>query len=122
MDQPQALVIEDNITLTKIFSEALRRAGYEVAVISDGQAALDYLEKHTPYLILLDLHLPHISGDKLLRWIRSEARFDNNIVFVASADGTLSTEPVVQKLADIIMQKPIRFSHLQLMAERFFPA
>ncbi|MCP5096564.1 MAG: response regulator [Chloroflexi bacterium] len=122
MSQPQALVVEDNINLSKVFSEALRQAGYEVAVVLDGQAALDHLEKNTPYLILLDLHLPDISGVDVLRWTQAEARFADSHIFVASADGTLAIDTEIEQMATIVLQKPVRFAHLQLIASRFLPS
>ena len=72
-----ALIIEDDEDLASIFAEALRGVGFEVEIIADGQAAQERLRNGiTPFLILLDMHLPHISGaDLLTNIIKKEDRF-----------------------------------------------
>ena len=62
-----ALIIEDDEDLADIFAEALRGVGFEVEHAPDGKKAQEMLESETiPYMILLDMHIPHISGGDLL--------------------------------------------------------
>ena len=62
-----ALIIEDDEDLANIFAEALRGVGFEVEHAADGQKAKERLKSGTPpYLILLDMHIPYISGGDLL--------------------------------------------------------
>ena len=70
-----ALIIEDDEDLANIFAEALRGVGFEVEHLPDGRSALDRLQTGTPpFLILLDMHIPQISGDRILQQIRADAR------------------------------------------------
>lgn len=70
MNTARILIVEDEPSIAEVVSLYLRRAGYQVQVAQDGQAALDYLEDSMPDLIVLDLMLPKIDGLSLTRWIR----------------------------------------------------
>jgi len=62
-----ALIIEDDEDLANIFAEALRGVGFEVEHVPDGKLAQERLKNgKAPFIILLDMHLPHVSGADLL--------------------------------------------------------
>ena len=116
---PVAFIIEDDTKLARIFEHSLRAVEFEVEVLMDGQQALDRLEEATPDLIILDLHLPLVSGDAILTYIRGEERLKDVRVIVASADGVLAEN--LPERADTILLKPISVMQLQRIAERFKP-
>ena len=89
-NQMQALIIEDNSDLNALFSEALQESGFITEGVLDGQEAALRLKEVEPQLILLDLHLPNVSGADLLVQIRQDPRLKDTFVIVASADGTWS--------------------------------
>ena len=62
MTNPFALIVEDDIKLATVFAEALRIAEFETEIVLDGQAALNRLAATTPAVVVLDLHLPRVSG------------------------------------------------------------
>jgi DNA-binding response OmpR family regulator len=70
MDQNQILIVEDEPSVGEVVSLYLRRAGYTVNVVRDGQTALDTLERHLPALVVLDLMLPGVDGWKITRHLR----------------------------------------------------
>jgi len=55
-----------------VVSIYLRRAGYQVVMAHDGQAALEALEKQPPDLVVLDLMLPEVDGLEITRRLRAE--------------------------------------------------
>lgn len=63
-------VIEDDLHIGNILEKNLTREGYEVLRAYSGTEALYLLEKQTPDLILLDLMLPGLSGEKVLAKIK----------------------------------------------------
>lgn len=65
--------IEDERTLQKMLSEALKEAGYSVAAASDGEAGLALVRAHKPDLVLLDLILPKKDGFSVLSDLKSDA-------------------------------------------------
>ncbi len=64
------LVVEDEPSISEVVSLYLRRAGFEVAAVSDGQAALDVLARRSVELIVLDLMLPKVDGLEVARRVR----------------------------------------------------
>lgn len=116
MAKPLGLVIEDNDDLAIIFSAALEASGCETHIIADGQEALDYLEDACPRVIILDLHLPSVSGDMILRQIRADEKFVNTRVIIATADPQMAE--MLQDESDLVLLKPVVFSQLRDLASR----
>jgi two-component system cell cycle response regulator DivK len=116
LDNPLAFVIEDDEAHVDLFSEALQKAGFEVEAFQDGQAALSRLTETTPALVVLDLHLPHVSGADILDYIRSDLRLKNTRVVLASADPQLAS--ILREKADLVLIKPISYFQLRELAVR----
>jgi DNA-binding response OmpR family regulator len=106
-----AYVIEDDEDLSTIFSEALLAANYEIETIVNGLTARQRLKEGTPHLVLLDLHLPGLSGDELLNQIHADKRLQKTIVVIATADARLGD--AYRDSADYILIKPISFTQLR---------
>ena len=113
---PLAMIIEDDDKLSVIFDQALIMSGYKTMPIRDGQAAIDALAETRPALIVLDLHLPKISGDVILQHIRQDEALQDCLVIVATADPSMADS--LQGQADFVFIKPISFSQLKEMATR----
>jgi DNA-binding response OmpR family regulator len=64
------LVAEDELNIQEIVSLYLKRAGYQVSAVSDGQQALDFLARQSPDLIVLDLMLPVVDGYEITSRVR----------------------------------------------------
>ena len=88
--KPLAYIVEDNKDTVTIFSGAMELAGYEVEVAYDGAVAQKRLTEIIPALVILDLHIPNVSGDILLQQIRSDDRLSNTRVFLATADANMA--------------------------------
>lgn len=116
-----ALIIEDDEDLGDIFAEALRGVGFEVEHIEDGEVAQARLKSGVvPYLILLDMHMPHVSGaDLLTNIIRKDERFAKTIVIITTADARMGEAYTEQ--ADFVMIKPISFVQLRDLTSRLNP-
>lgn len=117
--RPQALIVEDDIAQASIFEQALQMADFETQIITDGQAALDALQTVTPALVVLDLHLPTVSGAEILHAIRAEPRLAGARVMLATAN-PLAAESL-RGSSDLVLLKPISFSQLRDLAHRLHP-
>lgn len=115
--KPFAMIIEDNEDQNLVFTQALEQAGYQTESIQDGIIAQRRLAEVVPEVIVLDLHLPSVDGEKLLDQIRGDARFTNTRVVLATADALLAS--TLQSRADFVFLKPISFSQLNQLASRF---
>lgn len=116
---PLAYIIEDNQDAVTIFQSALELAAYDVEVAYDGAVAQEHLTEIVPDLIVLDLHIPNVTGDILLRQIRSDERLKDTRVFLATADANMAAQ--LRDQAELVLLKPISFTQLRELAERFRP-
>jgi DNA-binding response OmpR family regulator len=111
-----ALIIEDDLTLADFFSEALQAVDIESECVYDGQAAMDRLAESSPQIILLDLHLPHVSGLKIVEQVRSLDHLKNTRIIVTTGDPRLADE--VREKVDLVLDKPVGFEQLGLLCSR----
>ncbi|MBU1879128.1 MAG: response regulator [Chloroflexi bacterium] len=117
VDDRRALVIEDQQDLAFMFSQALQAAGFQTEIIADGQVALARLaQEPAPILVVLDLHLPGVSGVTILQHIRATPRLAPTPVIIATADPRMA-EPLDTQV-DLILLKPISFRQLRDLAIR----
>ena len=115
-----ALIIEDDEDLANIFAEALRGVGFEVDHAADGQTAQKKLQGGaTPYLVLLDMHLPHISGADLLAEMKADERFTKTIIIITTADARMGE--TYREQVDFVLIKPISFVQLRDLTARLKP-
>ncbi|MEM7333456.1 MAG: response regulator [Chloroflexota bacterium] len=119
MKKPFALIIEDHVHTATIFSAALKQVGYETKIVHDGLNAHDTIKLMSPDVVVLDLHLPHMSGEQLLDQIRADERLTKTKVILASADPLLAKE--LEQDADLVLVKPISFDQLSLLSRRLMP-
>ena len=103
------LYIEDNLSNLRLVERILARRP-EVKLLSamQGSIGLELARQHLPDLVLLDLHLPDIEGDELLRQLRANPRTASLLIVVLSADATASQiERLLAAGANGYLTKPI---------------
>ena len=115
-----ALIIEDDEDLASIFAEALRGVGYDVEHVADGKLAQERLKSASiPFIVLLDMHLPHVSGGDLLTLIKQDDRFEKTTIIITTADARMGD--MYRDQADFVMIKPISFVQLRDLTARLKP-
>jgi DNA-binding response OmpR family regulator len=73
MTAPLVLLAEDDEDVRALAELVLRREGYEVAAVADGQAALDAAGEHPPSVAVLDVSMPGMDGLETARRLRERA-------------------------------------------------
>jgi len=111
-----ALIVEDDNDLAIIFAMALQEAGFETQIVRAGDTALMWLSSSTPDIVVLDLHLPRVSGDTILKEIRADARLAKTKVIITTADPRMAE--MLDDKADLVLLKPVGFSQLRDLAAR----
>lgn len=106
----RAIIIEDEPSIALIEQRALEHEGFEVSVLSSGEAALDLIASGTPDLVLLDHGLPDIDGREVLRLIRKSSQVPI-IVVTARASESEMVESLDEGADDYIV-KPFRTPEL----------
>jgi PAS domain S-box-containing protein len=102
------LYIEDNPSNVQL-AEAILTERPEVTLIAtaQGDLALELAREHRPALVLLDLNLPDVSGEEVLRRFRADPRLADTPVVMVSADATHGqVERLLAKGADDYLTKP----------------
>src|ERR671934_1243442 len=85
MAAPRILIIEDERGLTDVLAYNLQREGYEPVIAHDGQEGLRKAQTLLPDLIILDLMLPVLSGQEVLRELKAGERTRDIPVIILSA-------------------------------------
>ena len=111
-EEKRILLVEDEKTIRDAVAAYLEREGYAVRGVGDGQSALEEFEKHSFDLIILDLMLPKLSGERVCRSIRETS---NVPIIMLTAKGEVEDRIIGLELgADDYLIKP--FSPRELVA------
>ena len=108
-DKTCVLIVEDDSALLGFLFSALVAEGFALVAATDGQQALDLLERGLrPHVILIDLALPRVSGYDLLSYIRDDAalRTIPRVIITGSDKDDSRT------VADAVFRKPIDHENL----------
>lgn len=106
------LVVEDEPALQETLAYNLKKEGYTVEAVGDGQAALESARKLQPDLIVLDLMLPGIDGFEVTRILRKE--MTTSILMLTARDDVIDRVVGLEVGADDYLTKP--FSMRELVA------
>ncbi len=115
MMKPFVLIVEDDPQLGNIFTLALQ-TDFETELCPTGDAAISRLETLVPDVIVLDLHLPGVSGQEILKYIRGSERLKGTRVMLATADHLQAD--YIQGQSDLVLLKPISPFQLRELAIR----
>ena len=108
----RVLVVEDEVRLAENIAGGLREGpGYAVDVVHDGQDAVHLCWTATYDLIVLDLMLPGLSGDEVVRQLRA-ARSATPILVLTAVGDTAKTIELLNVGADDYMTKPFDLGEL----------
>ena len=112
------LIIEDNPLNMKLFRDLLRAQGYQVLEATDGLAGLDLARAETPDLILLDVHLPDVSGLEIAAKLKTDSRTRDIPIVVVTASVLPQTEQsALTTGCDAFLRKPIAISEFRATIE-----
>jgi DNA-binding response OmpR family regulator len=104
--QRPILVVEDEPGLAEVLAVHLQAGGYHPIVVHDGLEALYALERVTPHAVLLDLHLPQVSGFRLIKLLKQRPEMPRVPVIVLTALSFQEAEDAVRAGADDFLTKP----------------
>ena len=102
----QVLIVEDEAGLAEVLAVHLAAEGYEPIVARDGLEALYTLERITPRAVLLDLHIPQVSGFRLIQLLKQRTGGPQVPVIVMTALSFQEAEEALRSGADDFINKP----------------
>ncbi len=121
------LLVEDDHNDVLFMKMAFDAVGVlnPLEVVADGKQAMEYLKgatanpqpkKRLPYLMLLDLKLPHLMGLDLLKWVRDKPELNPVVIVVlTSSANPADIDRAYQLGANAYLVKPSSFQQLQDM-------
>ena len=78
------LLVEDDPFLVDIYSQKLKKSGFDVVSETDGSKVLDVIKEVNPDLLMLDIVLPEMDGWQILNKIGEDKKFANLKVMIFS--------------------------------------
>lgn len=108
----KVLLVEDSTSLSILYKEYLKSEPYDFFHVDTGKKAIDFIQKYSPQVVILDLQLPDIAGSEILDWINK-----NQIpvsVIIATAHGSIDIAvDLIQHGAKDFLEKPIKADRLR---------
>ncbi|HTN61836.1 MAG TPA: response regulator [Devosia sp.] len=101
------LIAEDEPSILESLEFILRRAGWLVSAVTDGDAALEGVRRLRPRVVLLDVMLPKRSGFDVLKLLRADTELHTIPVLILTAKGQQQDRRIALELgADAFVTKP----------------
>lgn len=106
-DQNKSLVVvvEDDAGMRKALARLLRVAGYQTALFASAEAFLDSTEMDLVACLILDIHLPGLSGLELRRRLTASGR-DSPVIFITAQDDDSARDEARQLECIAYFRKP----------------
>jgi two-component system, OmpR family, alkaline phosphatase synthesis response regulator PhoP len=92
------LLCDDEIHIVRAAEFKLKRAGYDVQIANDGEAAWEIIERNAPDMLITDCQMPRLDGFGLVQRVRDNPATAAMPIFMLTAKGfELSHEELAQK-------------------------
>src|SRR2546426_4591318 len=111
---PTILIVDDSLSVRKVAERLLTEAGLEVAAVSSGEEALDWMSTKRPDLVIADVIMPDKSGFDVCTFVRSNAALaDTPVILVSGFVDEELTRQAEACRADGIIKKPFQGAALR---------
>lgn len=113
------LIVEDDETLRDELSSLLSNSGYEVLMLTDFKNSKEEIIKLNPDLILLDINIPYLNGEVLLKSLRDD-KVNTPVIMLTSSNKTIDEVLSISYGADDYITKPYNPTILLLRINNIF--
>ncbi len=109
----RVLVVDDEESIREFLNIMLRKEGYDVTCVEDGQKAIDILKKKSFEMIISDLQMPHVTGLELLKFVKEN--YPDLLFMLITAFGTTETAVEAMKAgAYDYITKPFKLDEVRI--------
>ena len=112
------MIVEDDEVIKDELSELLKNSSYLVESVKNFEKAKEEIFKYNPDLILLDINIPYLNGELLLKEIRKESNVP--IIMLTSKSGEIDEALSITYGADDYITKPYNPTILLLRIQNIF--
>ncbi len=111
--KPRILVVDDEESIREFLDIMLRKEGYDVTCVEDGQKAIDILKKKSFDLVISDLQMPNVTGIELLKHCREA--YSELLFMMITAFGTAESAVEAMKMgAYDYITKPFKIDEVRI--------
>jgi two-component system response regulator AtoC len=110
---PTVLVVDDEAAFGQLLAEHLKSCGFQVLEARDGRAALAQIAENQPDALLIDLHMPGLTGLEVVEKLARERKLPATIVMSAFGGYEVALEAIRLGAADFL-SKPFRMAEAEL--------
>lgn len=101
------LIAEDEPGILESLDFILKRAGWSISSVTDGEAVFEAIRALAPRVVVLDVMLPKRSGFEVLKQIKADEKTKNLPVLILTAKGQQQDRQIAGELgADAFVTKP----------------
>ncbi len=112
----RVLIVDDEISILKVFKKVLDRAGFETQTALNGFDALACLEKHAFDIVITDIVMPEMDGIELIKRIKK--KYNSDVIVVTGRTEDYQYDQLIQMGAGDFLKKPVDIQELVLRVKR----
>jgi len=114
MTTPRVLIVDDDHTLRQELSKTALYAGFQVDTAKNGHDALARAQRNAPDIVVTDLHMPQLGGERLVSSLRKRLETSRVPILVITCDTTRETKiRLLREGADDFLCKPVDLQEFQ---------
>ena len=111
IDAPALLITDDDLGFREALREAFQPRGFRTLLAGDGEEALRIVRSAEVHLVLLDMHMPRLSGLETLRLVKQFRALLPCILMSAQLDATI-VEQAHREQVFSVLPKPVSLGKL----------
>ncbi len=111
VEAPRLLVTDDDANLRETVRDVLEPRGFQALLAGDGEEAIRIVQHETVHVVLLDMHMPKLTGLETIRQVKQFRALLPCILMSARLDDAL-IEQARQARADSVLPKPLSLPQL----------
>ncbi len=117
------LIVDDEPNIVLALELLMKREGYEIQSVDDGQKAFDAVREFRPDLIILDIMMPKMDGYEVCQRIRADASLkDISIIMLTAKGREVEREKGLALGADYYITKPFSTREVMLRIKEILSA
>ena len=116
MSRPYLLLVDGDVQFGALVADRLEHDGFEVLIAKRGAEAIASVDRRWPDLIILDLVLPDMRGEKVAAQIKQRA--DLPIIVLSAVSDVAARTSAISEFAEDYLVKPVYYEELRVRIDR----
>jgi DNA-binding response OmpR family regulator len=113
------LVVDDDAAIRRVIHDALESEGFDVLTSADPIEAFDIASRVDPELVILDVHLPNMRGERVAKKLAAGAKRKLKIVTITADDSAAESARAMSAVA--YLRKPFDVNDLIRLVQTILP-